>query len=187
MNIAIVGSGNVGTALHDKWKGAGHTVIFAHRGSVADIVANAEVVVLATPSKAAIDVARSLGDTTGKVIIDAMNIVGGNGPDGYNNTADAVLANTQTTDVVKCFNTTGANNMANPTYGDQAIDMFVCGDSERGKLIATQLSEDAGFGATYDVGGNEHFHLLEQFAWFWINLAMRQGLGRDIGFKLLKR
>jgi hypothetical protein len=29
--------------------------------------------------------------------------------------------------------------------------------------------------------------LMEQFAWFWINLAMFQGQGREIGFKLLKR
>jgi hypothetical protein len=29
--------------------------------------------------------------------------------------------------------------------------------------------------------------LMEQFAWFWINLAMMQGHGRNIAFKLLKK
>ncbi|MBR9997408.1 MAG: hypothetical protein KFF73_00485 [Cyclobacteriaceae bacterium] len=29
--------------------------------------------------------------------------------------------------------------------------------------------------------------IVDQFAWFWINLAMFQGHGREFGFKLLKR
>jgi len=187
MKIAIVGAGNVGSALADKWRAAGHDVAIARRGSVAETVAPCEVVVLATPARAAVEVAESLGDTTGKAIIDAMNIVRGNGPEGYTNTTEAVLDNTASRDVVKCFNTTGANNMVDPVYGDQALDLFVCGDSVRGKEVARQLGLDAGFAEVYDVGGNEHFTLMEQFAWFWINLAMRQGLGREIGFKLLKR
>jgi predicted dinucleotide-binding enzyme len=89
--------------------------------------------------------------------------------------------------VVKCFNTTGFNNMANPVYGDRKLDMFVAGDSAKAKAAATQLALDAGFGQCYDVGGNDKFFLMEQFAFFWINLAMMQGQGREIGFALLKR
>lgn len=77
--------------------------------------------------------------------------------------------------------------MKNPVYGDTAIDMFVAGDSARGKAAAIQLAKDAGFAECYDIGGNDRFNLIEQFAWFWINLAMFQGQGREIGFKLLKR
>ena len=116
-----------------------------------------------------------------------MNIVMNKGPEGYRNTADAILDNTSTRDVVKCFNTTGFNNMSDPEYQDTAIDMFTCGDSVRGKEMAVRLSADAGFAACYDVGGNDKFELMEQFAWFWINLALFQGQGREIGFKLLKR
>lgn len=116
-----------------------------------------------------------------------MNIVGGRGPQGYKTTALAVLDNTQSRDVVKCFNTTGANNMRDPMYGDTALDLFVAGDSVRGKEEARQLAIDAGFASCYDVGGNDRFELMEQFACFWINLAMVQGLGREIGFKLVKR
>jgi predicted dinucleotide-binding enzyme len=135
----------------------------------------------------ALEVAVSLGNTQGKIIIDTMNIVMGRGPVGFNNTADAILANTQTRDVVKCFNTTGFNNMANPIYGGQAIDAFVAGNSTEGKRVAAQLASDLGFGACYDIGGNDRFELMEKFAFFWINLAMFQGQGREIGFKLLKR
>ena len=205
MKIAIIGSGNVGSALAEKWSAAGHAVEFgtrepsnfkgkeaAERGGVtattiAAAVASAEVILLATPATAAIDVAKSLGDTTGKVIIDAMNIVGGRGPEGFRSTAAAILAHTQTRDVVKCFNTTGFNNMQNTVYGAERIDMFMAGDSKGAKERAKQLALDAGFAECYDVGGNDKFELMEQFAFFWINLAMMQGQGRDIAFKLLRR
>ena len=77
--------------------------------------------------------------------------------------------------------------MANPIYNGMAIDAFMAGDSTEGKKVAAQLARDAGFAECYDIGGNDKFDLMEQFAWFWINLAMFQGQGREIGFKLLKR
>jgi hypothetical protein len=49
------------------------------------------------------------------------------------------------------------------------------------------LAKDAGFAACYDIGGNDKFQLMEQFAFFWINLALIQGQGREMAFKLLKR
>ena len=205
MTIAIIGTGNVGGALASKWSAAGHSIILGVQDTknfkgkhlldnrnttvteIAKAVSLADVILLATPADAAIEVTKSLGDTTGKIIIDAMNIIMGRGPEGYTNTSDAILANTSTKDVVKCFNTTGFNNMLDPMYGDQAVDLFTCGDSKTGKETAQQLAKDAGFDQCYDIGGSDKFELMEQFAWFWINLAMFQGQGREIGFKLLKR
>lgn len=205
MKIAIIGTGNVGGALATKWAQQGHHIFLGVQDtanfkgkellsnpntsvhSIAEAVQQAEVILLATPAPAAAAVAQSLGDTSGKIIIDAMNIVMGRGPQGFSNTADCILANTATQDVVKCFNTTGFNNMANTQYGDMAIDAFVAGDSQRGKDAAIQLAKDAGFAECYDIGGNDKFQLMEQFAFFWINLAMFRGQGREIGFKLLKR
>lgn len=205
MVIAIIGTGNVGGTLAKKWASAGHEVRLGVRDMSSfkgeallgvegisayptqEAIAASDVVVLATPATAAVSVAKSLGDTAGKVIIDTMNIVMGRGPEGYSNTSTAVLENTDSTDVVKCFNTTGYNNMENPVYEGMPIDMFTCGDSAKGKQVAQQLALDAGFGACYDVGGNDRFELMEQFAFFWINLAMFQGQGREMGFKLFKR
>jgi predicted dinucleotide-binding enzyme len=119
-------------------------------------VGRSEVILLATPATVAVEVTKSLGDTTGKIIIDAMNIVMGRGPQGYKHTTEAILDNTQTTDVVKCFNTTGFNNMVNPLYGDLALDMFVASESMRGKKAAIQLAKDAGFVECYDIGGNDN-------------------------------
>jgi len=205
MKIAIIGTGNVGGALATRWASKGHEIFLGVRDlesfkgvellknpntvalPVQEAVAKAEVVLLSTPAMQAAEVAKSLGDTSGKIVIDAMNIVMGRGPQGYRNTTDAVLDNTLTKDVVKCFNTTGFNNMVNPNYEGLALDLFVAGDSGRGQEAARQLAKDAGFAECYYVGGNDKFELLEQFAWFWINLAMFQGQGREIGFKLLKR
>ncbi|MFZ5628966.1 MAG: NADPH-dependent F420 reductase [Spirochaetota bacterium] len=205
MKIAIIGSGNVGGALAQKWAASGHTVTLGVRdaskfkgnelasipgisvASVAEAVQQSEIVLLATPATAASEVAKSLGDTTGKVIIDAMNVVMGRGPAGFTNTADAILANTQSREVIKSFNTTGFDNMLNPQYGSEKLDMFMAGESKEAKARVRQLALDAGFADCYDVGGNDRFALMEQFAFFWINLAMIQGHGRDIGFKLLRR
>lgn len=205
MKIAIVGSGNVGGALASKWAQKGHEILIGVRDkaqfkgkhlleqpntslhTVADAVNRAEVVLMATPATVAVEVTQSLGDTTGKVIIDTANIVMGRGPAGFSNVSEAILANTQTKDVVKCFNSTGHNNMLNTDYHGTAIDMFMAGDSAKAKAVAHQLALDAGFASCHDVGGNDKFQLLEQFAFFWINLAMMRGMGRDIAFKLLKR
>lgn len=205
MKIAIIGTGNVGGALATKWANKGHEIILGVRdvdnfkgigllsnpntsvATIKEAVAKSDSILLATPAMMAVEVARSLGDTDGKVIIDTMNIVMGRGPEGYANTSDAILANTQSKDVVKCFNTTGFNNMQNPVYDNFALDVFVAGDSEKGKQVAIQLAKDAGFAECYAVGGNDKFELMERFAFFWINLAMFQGQGREIGFKLLKR
>ena len=205
MKIAIIGTGNVGGALATKWAQAGHQIFLGVKDPghfkgqallanpntsaypVAEAVRQAEVILIAVPAPAAAEVAQSLGDTAGKIIIDAMNIVMGRGPAGFTNTGDAILANTASKDVAKCFNTTGANNMQNPVYGATALDMFMAGDSAKAKAAARQLALDAGFAACYDIGGNDKFALLEQFAFFWINLAAFQGQGREIGFKLLKR
>ena len=205
MKIAVIGTGNVGGALATKWAHKGHEIFLGVRDvnnfkgqhllsnpntkvcTTHAAVQNAGVILISTPAMMAIEVAKSLGETNGKVIIDTMNIVMGRGPSGFTNTSDAILANTFTNDVVKCFNTTGFNNMVNPNYGDQVLDAFVAGDSMRGKEAAKQLAKDAGFAECYDIGGNDRFELMEKFAFFWINLAMFQGQGRDIGFKLLKR
>lgn len=205
LTIAIIGSGNVGGALAKKWAVAGHTIILGVRDLhtfkgvdllqiegiqaqlIEDAVRKAQVVLLATPAPLAVTVARQLGDVSGKVIIDAMNVVKGRGPEGYSNTADALAATLNGGAIVKCFNTTGFNNMENTHYGSEKLDAFMCGDSAEAKELVRKLALDAEFANCYDIGGSEHFELMEQFAWFWINLAMFQGLGRNIGFKLLKR
>jgi predicted dinucleotide-binding enzyme len=87
---------------------------------------------------------------------------------------------------VKAFNTTGAENMAEPVYGEQRTTMFICGDDEMAKGAAAQLAEELGF-EVVDAGGLSAARHLESLALLWIHLARVAGLGRDIAFRLLRR
>jgi 8-hydroxy-5-deazaflavin:NADPH oxidoreductase len=207
MNIAIIGSGNVGTALATKWIAAGHNVVFGVRDpqspkalqaytigntqllTLHDAVQASQVIVITTPAHVVLDLVPQWGNVEGKIIIDATNAVRMK-PEGYETAYHALQANTPAK-VVKCFNSTGVENMINPLYevaGEKiSIDMFAAGDDAEAKQTAQQLALDAGFGECYDFGGSDKVELLEKFALSWINLAIIQGHGRAMGFKLLKR
>ncbi len=205
MNIAIIGTGNVGSALAGKLSEAGHKVVLGVRDvnnfkgkellnqkksitakSITEAVNESEVIIIAATPESVKSIAESLGDVSGKVIIDAMNSVFTK-PEPFPNTTEALLNLTNCKDIVKCFNTTGFENMSDTKYGNINIDMFMAGDSIKGKEIARKLSIDIGYEECYDFGGNDKFGLIEQFAMCWINLAIMQGLGRNIAFKVLKR
>jgi len=204
MRIAIIGAGDVGTTLAKRFAEVGHRIflgvkdprnlkpkvkkiisgkITAH--SVADAVKNADVIITCVyPTTEIKKIAKEMGDVSGKVIIDAMNTFSGK-PEPYNTSTDAFLAWTNTKDVVRCFNTTGFENMKNPIYHGEKIDMFIGGDSIKGKRIATQLAKQIGFGEIYDLGGNESFELMEDIVKTWVGLT--KTLKRDIALKILKR
>jgi len=77
--------------------------------------------------------------------------------------------------------------MLNPVYNDEGIDMFMAGDSERAKSVARQLALDNGFSSCFDFGKSDKVELLEKFALSWINLAIMQGHGRNMAFKVVRR
>ena len=205
MNIAIIGTGNIGTALGRSWAKAGHKIHLGVRDlenfkgkemlglanvtlhSIGEAVKLSEVILIAAIPPATADIVDAMGNVSGKIIIDTMNSVRTK-PEGYNDTFEALTVLAQGAEVVKCFNSTGFENMTNPVYpGDMHIDMFMAGDSKTAKETVKQLAKDAGFGDCYDFGGNDKEILLEQFALIWINLAMMQGNGRNMAFKILKR
>ena len=211
MQIAIIGTGNIGSALAKKWSAKGHHIFLGVRDtanfkgkellteknitvhSIPEAVEKAEVILIAAVPQATADIANAMGNVKGKVIIDAMNSLRTK-PEGYNNTFDALKDLCKDAEVVKCFNSTGFENIQNPIYTQLqpvphhlVLDMFVAGTSAKGKQVATQLSLDAGFETCYDFGGDDKAALLEQFAFSWINLAMMQGQGRNIAFKIIKR
>lgn len=204
MKIAIIGTGNVGSALAKGFIQAGHEVLLGVRDQQAfkggeltklsnisvhrlqQAVGLAEVILIAAVPQAVKEIAAQLGDLSHKIIIDAMNSVRTK-PEPYSNTTEALMKLTNCVDIVKCFNTTGAENMANPIYGNQGIDMFYAGDSVKAKAVAKKLALDIGFENVYDFGGSDKYSLLEQFALSWINLAMMQGYGRGIAIKIVKR
>jgi len=210
MKIGIIGSGNVGGALGTRWAQAGHQVAFGSRNPGADdlkqLVAKAgtkaraatlqeaardsEVLLLATPWPATQEVLEGLGSLAGKIVIDATNPLLPNlqGLE-YGTTtsgAEQVARWATGAKVVKAFNTVGANIMEQTPFGAERPVLFYCGDHAGAKEIVHILAEEPGFEAV-DAGPLTQARLLEPFALLWISLALVQGLGRDIAFKLLKR
>jgi 8-hydroxy-5-deazaflavin:NADPH oxidoreductase len=204
MKIAIIGSGNVGGALAQGWVRAGHQVVIGAKFPLSDknqslatvigedkfmglkeAVQASEVVLIATPPTAIFEVIAEIGDVTNKVLIDATNAVRQK-PQPYETVYHALVDKTAA-QVVKCFNTTGFENMLDPTYGEVKVDLFMAGDSEDAKKVALQLALDAGFGTCMDFGKGDKVVLQEQFALSWINLAIMQGHGRNMAFKVVWR
>lgn len=209
MRIALIGTGNVGQALGVRWAQLGHEVIFATRdpGSekvqailaeagtkaqamgVVEAAAAASIIILATPWNAVEAVLKSIPDWSAKILIDATNPIAPGlqlAVSGDNSGAEQVARWAANAQVVKAFNTTGAENMRNPIYNGEATTMFICGDSAEAKAVVTQLAQDLGF-AVADVGPLLAARYLEPLAMMWIRLAMVQGRGRDIAFRLVQR
>ena len=203
MKIAIIGTGNVGGALATAWAKAGHQILLGVRNTaefkgeallrnpntsvhaIGEAAQMADVILVATPPQFAESLAAAFGEVSGKVIIDATNAVRTR-PENYPTAYHAFAALTGA-EVVKCFNTTGYENMLDPIYGGEGIDLFMAGNSETAKNTARQLALDAGFGSCMDFGKEDKVVLLEQFALAWINLAIMQGHGRNMAFKVVRR
>jgi len=208
MRIGIIGSGNVGGTLGQRWSKAGHQVIFgsrnpssdemrqlvAHSGgraaSFQDAAAESELLLLATPWPATQSVVTGLGDLNGKVVIDATNPLL---PDlsgleiGTSTSAGEQVAGwTPGARVVKALNTVGYNIMADPAFGADRPVMFYCGDDSAAKKTVAGLVSELGFDAV-DAGPLTQARLLEPFALLWISLAYAQGQGREIAFKFMRR
>lgn len=204
MKIAIIGSGNVGGALAQQWIKAGHAVLIGAKfplsekniqlatkigenrfTTVQSAVQQSEVVLIATPPAAIFDIIEQMGDVSGKTLIDATNAVRQK-PVPFDTVYHALAEKTKG-NVVKCFNSTGFENMLNPVYHGEKLDMFMAGDHQEAKKITHELALDAGFGTCWDFGKGDKVVLLEQFALSWINLAIMQGHGRDIAFRVVRR
>lgn len=178
MNIAVIGAGRVGTALGNGWERAGHAVTRVGRD---DAVGMSDVVVLAVPWAAVESVLRRAGPLDGRVILDCTN----GAPAGQSG-AERVAGWAPKARVVKIFNTTGFENMANPRFGNEAATMFYAGDDTAAKEAAARLAQDLGFDPV-DAGPLANARYLETLASFWGVLAYGQHMGRDIAFRLVRR
>ena len=210
MNIGIIGAGNVGGTLGTRWARNGHSVIFASRDPGSDqirrLVADAgprakaasigetarasDVLRLATPWPATEEILKNAGDLTGKIVIDATNpllpSLDGLSVGTTDSAAEQVATWARGAAVVKAFNTVGYNIMANPEFSSGHVNMFYCGDDASAKKTVAGLISELGFEAV-DAGPLKQARLLEPFALLWISLALKSGLGREIGFSLLRR
>lgn len=202
MKVTVIGAGNMGAAFVKQLTRAGHLVTVTARQldkaqavaaanpgakalAVADAATAADVVVLATGFGDAAAALQSLGDLTGKVVVDITNPLT---PDymgltlGFNTSAaEEIAKSVPTANVVKAFNTVFAQVLAEGAdFGNgQTVSVFVASDSERAKQTATVLAQSMGF-ATVDAGGLQNARYLEPLAGLNIYLGYGAGLGTGI-------
>ncbi len=187
MRIAIVGAGNVGGTLARRWQAAGHQVTTPGRGEA--VPADSELVLFAVPAAALEDAARAARPPAGAVVVDATNPVGPGFTHAHatGSQAERLRDALPGARVVKAFNTVGFNVMADPSFGGTPATLALCGDDAAAKAVVSGLAAELGF-APLDAGPLARARLLEHFALLWISLAMQPGgLGREIGFALLRR
>mgnify|MGYP002860892583 CR=1 FL=1 len=200
MKIGILGAGTVGQSLARAVLAQGHTVMLSSRnpestemktlitelgdhtqaGTVAQTIMYGEIIALALRPDAIQDVAKS-GDWTGKIVIDMSNQFGGAIPSGQA-TANLLIG----AHVVKAFNTIGAEHYPNPTFGDENATLFIAGDDDHAKKVVSDLITQLGFDVV-SVGGLADSRHLDALAQLWVHLAMRGGLGRNFGLRLIRK
>lgn len=206
MQIAIIGAGNVGKALGLAWIKRGHAVTYGVRDpnaarhadllaagatvtSGANAARDAAAVVLTTPWPTTLDAVRSLGDLTGKIVIDCTNpvafdsegvrLLALDGPSAGALVASAALGAA----VFKTLNQAGADVLGAGERATPRGVMFVAGDDNARKGEVMALVTDLGFEAR-DAGPMRNAAALEHLALLWINQAMRGPLGRNFVFSI---
>ena len=185
--IAVVGTGRVGSALGTEFAAQGHTVVYGSRNptteAVRDLVARtgngatakfqaqavegADIVVLAVPGMLAGDIARNLGDLSGKIIIDPTNPL--------NFTAEGVSHGVPTSNgeiiqaaapdafVVKAFNVLSWEYMIDPESSGGPISIPLAGNNDDAKARVAEMVESLDL-HPIDLGPIDHSRWIEGMA-----------------------
>jgi hypothetical protein len=208
MTLSIIGAGNVGQALAQAFANKGESVFLgvpepekyrsvaqglggrARIGTVDEAIAASDVVILAVPYSAADSIARSVSDWQGRILVDATNPLApglaGLSVGTTTSGAEEIARAAKGARVVKAFNTTGAENMADSRYPGGTPFMPVCGDDAEARTRVIALATLIGFDAV-DCGDLRTARYLEPFAMTWIHMAIKLGLGRRFAFARLQR
>jgi 8-hydroxy-5-deazaflavin:NADPH oxidoreductase len=210
MDIAIVGSGTMGSGLGKIWAQRGHRVTFSFSrdmqkleelaGSVpnaradlpSEAVRESSVVLLSVRWGDVRQAIAAAGSLSGKTVIDCTNPLK---PDssallvGHTTSASEEIAKlAMGAHVVKAFNTAFAEIYHAPSrmFGSRMPTMFYCGNEAEAKKTVAQLIGDAGF-EPVDCGPLASARYLEPLAMLLIELAYGRGMGTRIGLSLMRR
>lgn len=206
--IAMIGTGDVSSALGPRFAELGHTIVYGSRDpsrvrvkelvartgrgasatTPAAAAAGADIVVLAVPGEAIEPVTKALGDLAGKIIIDPTNALR-KGEDGLLEmavkTSNAELIQRWAPDafVVKAFNTLNWRTMVDPKSAGGPVSIPLVGDSAEAKAVVAALAEGIGL-EPIDLGPVRHAHFVEGMLILWIN--NRYVNGQPFDFHLRK-
>jgi hypothetical protein len=193
--IAVIGTGNVGAALGPEFAALGHTIVYGSRtpneqdvkdlvaktghGATAttqpDAVKGADIVVLAVPGNLAVQITQSLGDLSGKIILDPTNRVNRSSPDGYANhdvpggsNAELIQAAAPGAKVVKAFNTLNWTKMVDPASSGGPVSIPIVGDDPAARATVAELVKGMGL-EPVDLGPLRFANTLEEMLVIWAN------------------
>ena len=191
MKVAIIGAGNVGTALATSIGRAGHEVIITSRDakdaqaaasttgarvaeSNAAAAAEADVVIPAVGIGDIEALAQEIAEpAAGKPVVDVTNRIsfGEMGPeiDTTSSNAEAISELLPDSPVVKAFNTLFATHQHDPVADGLQLDGYVAGDDESAKATVLELVKSIGL-RPIDVGPLVRARQLEALA--FLNMAL---------------
>jgi 8-hydroxy-5-deazaflavin:NADPH oxidoreductase len=190
LKIAIIGDGNVGSALHKGLQRAGYELQMTGKDprKVREAGAWAEAIILAVPFSAIDETISELGDSlSGKTLVDATNALS---PSyqlaiGFTTSgAEELQKKAPRAKVVKAFNTIFAANMSTGKVKGESLSILAAGDDAKAKEHVLAMARDIGFDAV-DAGPLLNARWLETLGFLNIQLGFTQKMGTDIGFRLV--
>lgn len=141
MKIAVVGHGNVGGGLAERWRRAGHEV--QEIGREGGDVSGSEAILLAVPSGSIADALGRISGLDGTPVVDATNLVPGTRPDGFDSLAEYVKSLTGGP-VSKAFSANFASLYDRLEEARTPPSMVWAGDEEA-REVTEQMIRDAGY------------------------------------------
>ena len=170
MKIAVVGKGNVGGGLADRWERAGHEV--SRIGKDGGDVSDAVVVLLAVPGGAVADAVEGVSGWHGKTVVDATNLVGASPPDGFASNAEFVKSKTNGP-TAKSFNLNFAVLYDQIGATKSKPSNIWSGDDEA-RSVVEQLTRDMGYEPVH-AGGLDNAAAQEAAIGLFFGLAQATG------------
>ena len=207
MNILIIGTGNMGRGIATRALAGHNTVTFydedgakaqalaselgaAVAGDTSDAIAASDVVVIATPYAASLEVARRLGKSLeNKVVVDISNplnetYTGLVTPPDSSAAEEIRKLLPKSAKLVKAFNTTFAGTLVAGQVAGQPLDVFIAGDDDAAKQSVAQFVKAGGLNAV-DVGALDRSRQLEALGLLGITLQFRLNTGFGTAWKLV--
>lgn len=145
MRIAVIGRGNVGGGLGNRWEAAGHDV--TRIGRDGGDASTADAVVMAAPGGAVADVFETVRGLEGKTVVDATNLIGAQPPAGFASNAEYVKSRTHGP-TAKSFNINFAALYDRLEGARARPSNLWCGDEEAREAVE-RLNRDAGYDPVY--------------------------------------
>lgn len=157
MKIAVVGRGNVGGGLADRWERAGHEV--TRIGKDGGDVSGADAVLIAVPGGAVAEALESVQGIEGKTVVDATNLIGAAPPGSFASNTEFIKSKTNGP-TAKSFNLNFAR-LYDQIDGATSRPSNIWSGDEEAREVVEQLNRDAGFDPIY-LGGLDKTATQEQ-------------------------